>query len=82
VPPERLGTHPIFIPSRHSPRLVCTVCPYHERNGLFNPDGCLINRSSQLADAIIYNVISRVLTNYIPAYSPPTPNNAIHFIRT
>jgi len=70
----------LILYTSHSRRIpVWTVCPYHERDGLFNPDGRLINNIghfSNLADAVIYNVIAWVLTNYTSAYS----QNAVRFI--
>ncbi|KAH9903346.1 chondroitin AC/alginate lyase [Cubamyces lactineus] len=47
-----------------TPEQIWTTCPYYTRDGLFNPDGRLINDVGEfgdLADAVLYNAIAWVL---------------------
>ncbi|KAL0945911.1 hypothetical protein HGRIS_012194 [Hohenbuehelia grisea] len=61
---------------------VWTTCPYESRDGLFNPDGRLINdvgNFQDLSDAVLYNSIAHALSN---SSSSEWSKNAVNFVRT
>ncbi|KAI0032445.1 chondroitin AC/alginate lyase [Vararia minispora EC-137] len=63
-----------------TPQQIWTTCPYHQRDGQFNPDRLLVNNTGAfqaLADAVYYNVLAWRL-NGSSTYS----SNAVKFIRT
>jgi len=60
--------------------IVWVTCPYYVRDGLFNPDGRLVDdvgNFSDMADAVLYNAMAWVLTGE-SKYSA----NAAHFVDT
>ena len=45
--------------------LVWVTCPYYTRDGMFNPDGRLVNDTGNfqaMSDAILYNAMAWVIT--------------------
>jgi hypothetical protein len=62
------------------PEQIWTTCPYYTRDGLFNPDGRLVNDTGAmqaLGDAVLYQSISWVLTG-----SSNYSANAVRFVKT
>jgi len=60
--------------------LVWVTCPYYTRDGLFNPDGRLVNDTGHfqaMSDAILYNAISWVITG-----SSTYSTNVANFVNT
>jgi hypothetical protein len=60
--------------------LVWVTCPYYTRDGLFNPDGRLVNDTGHfqaMSDAVLYNAISWVITG-----SSTYSTNVANFVNT
>ncbi|KAJ8083369.1 hypothetical protein PM082_009241 [Marasmius tenuissimus] len=60
---------------------VWTTCPYHLRDGIFNPDGRLINdvgNFDNLTNAVLYNSIAYVITG---GASNMFSRNAVRFLK-
>lgn len=48
-----------------TPQQIWATCPYYNRDGMFNPDGRLVNDTGNfqaMSDAILYNALAWVLT--------------------